>query len=67
MKNPVLTPDEMQVITNIQGMRAMINPDYYDSIKDFQQLQYLSLEALRTLQGNLIPKYNKAVLNHKKR
>ena len=56
-----VTPEAMQVICNIQGMRAMINPDYYNSIKDFKRLQYLSLEALRTLQEDLIPEYNKVV------
>jgi hypothetical protein len=55
-----VTPDEMQVITNIQGMRAMMNPDYYDPIKDFQSLSLYGLEVLREIQNKLIPNYNKS-------
>ncbi len=54
-----VTPDEMTVITNIQGMRALMDSDY-DSIKDFQSLSLYGLDVLREIQSEVIPIYNES-------
>ena len=62
MKNVNVTPGAMDVITNIQGMRAVIKKGYYyDAIKDFQELQAHPIDVLRGVQEVLIPLYNKAI------
>jgi hypothetical protein len=56
-----MNPYKMTVITNIQMMQDIINGK-----PEWERLQSLSLEELRNEQEKLIPKYN-AAINNKKR
>lgn len=53
-----ISPEEMTVITNIQGMRAIYQKNY-DPIQDFQSLSLYDLETLRELQNKVIQHYNR--------
>ena len=54
-------PYLMTVVCNIQIMRTKINPEYYDSIKDFKNLEKLTEDELHQLQDELIPLYNESL------
>jgi len=54
------TPEEMEIICNIQGMKAIINENY-DPIQDFKNLEKKSFDELWDIQCDLIPHYNKAI------
>jgi hypothetical protein len=58
MKNPKVSPAQMDLICNIQAMKNKINPSY-DQFSDFKNLAMLSEDQLRRLQERLIPEYNK--------
>jgi hypothetical protein len=63
MKNRV-TPEQMNVIVNIQMMKNKIDPAY-DWTKHYKRLHKLSVDELRAEQERLIPLYNEAVKNEK--
>ncbi len=66
MKARNVTPEQMQVICNIQMLRDKIHGDYYAPLKseDFKTLSHKTIEELRELQDRLIPEYNEAIRNN---
>ncbi len=65
MEKFIITPEMMQVIINIQGMRNRIFGASYNAQEDFQNLQHLHIDELRSIQEVLIPDYNNTVKNEK--
>jgi hypothetical protein len=58
MKKQRITPEQMNLIINIQILKSKIYPNY-DQFYDFRNLALLNIEQLRRLQERLIPEYNK--------
>lgn len=61
MKQPKVTPEQMNVICTIQMLKNKIYPNY-DQFSDFRNLSKLTIEQLNILQDRLIPEYNKTFL-----
>jgi hypothetical protein len=58
MKRNKVSPEQMDVIINVQMLKGKIYQNY-DQFSDFKNLSLLTIEQLRRLQDRLIPEYNK--------
>ena len=57
----MVTPEQMQVIINIQAMQLTIGGEY----QNFPVFENLRLDELRELQDKLIPLYNETINERK--
>ena len=60
MKNKNVTPEQMNVIINIQTMKERIFAAY-DKQEDFKTLCKYTYDSLFEMQCKLIPQYNDAI------
>ena len=61
MKRTKVTPEQMNIICNIQMLKNKIYPSY-DQFYDFKNLAKLTIDQLTSLQERLLPEYNKTFL-----